>query len=97
MVADDLQLDAVRRAGIVSMHDGAPDKDISRNLFELQRIEEGVAARVYDHGVRGLEVVIGRKLPEVVDVFELAPIEWHFQRKSPIGTTLGPRPRQANY
>jgi len=96
LIAGDFYFYAVGRAGIVSLHDGAAHKNVSRELLELQGIEDSVSAGIYDHGVSRLECVIRRKLREVIDVLELALTEWRLQGKCPIGFAFGCRPRQAN-
>ena len=96
MIGDDFDFDGEGRAGIVSVHDGAAHENVSGEFLELKRIEDGAATGIDDHGMRGLESVIGRKLREVVDVLKLALTERRFERKGPIGFALRRRPRQAN-
>jgi len=96
LIGDDFDFDGEGRAGIVSVHDGSADENVSGELLELKGIEDGAATGIDDHGMRGLESVIGRKLREVVDVLKLALAERRFQRKGPIGFALRCRARQAN-
>ena len=92
----DFEFDGERRAGIKSLDDGAAHQNASRELFELKGIEDGMTAGISDHRMLRGESVIGRKLREVVDVFELALTEWGVQRKGPIEFALAGRPWQAN-
>src|SRR5713226_4257326 len=96
LIAADFQFDAVGRPQIVSLHDGAAHQDVSGELLELKGIKDGAAAGINDHGMRGLESVLGRKLRDVIDVRKLTVTEGRFQRKCPIGFAFGRRTRQAN-
>src|SRR5258707_13880509 len=96
LIAGDFYFDAVGRAGIESAYDGAAHQDVAGELLELQGIKDGVAAGIHNHGVLGLESVIGRKLREVIEVLELALTERRCQGKCPVGFAFGRRPRQAN-
>ena len=71
-----------------SLHDGATHQDVSGELLELKGIEDGAATGINDHGMRGLESVIGRKLRDVIDVLKLALTERRFQGKGPIRFAL---------
>ena len=65
-------------------------------LLKLKGIKDGAAAGINDHGMPGLESVLGRKLRDVIEVRKLALTERHFQGKCPVGFAFGRRTRQAN-
>ena len=88
MIGDDFNFDGEGRARIVSVYDGAAHENVSGELLELKGIEDGAATGINDHGMRGLESVIGRKLRDVIDVLKLALTERRFQGKGPIRFAL---------
>src|SRR5579864_9695179 len=81
LVGADFYFDAVGRAGVVALDDGAADHDVAGQLLELQGIEDRAAAGIDHHGMPGGEGVLGGKLREVIDIVKLAAIERSFQRK----------------
>jgi len=85
----DFELDAEGRAEVGALGDGAANPDVAGEIGHFGGIEEGVAARIADHGVFGAtKTIFVGEFVEVGDVFELAISVRGVHGESPITVRL---------
>ena len=85
LLALHLDFDAIRRANVAALYDGAADPRVPRKIRSSQRVVQDVGTRIADQRVtRRTEFVFIAKLRKVRDVFQFAaPVNW-FAREGPI-------------